>query len=118
MRQQLLLAGAAIATGGLLAPGQSSGPFIMGDDLLASCSSSELLVLVGDCLGFVTAIADTLNSGSDVTGWRACIPPGVTRGQLRDVDVDYLRKNPQILQTASASLAAAALQSAFPCKNP
>lgn len=68
----------------------------------------------GICLGFTSAVANIV-ANEPVAGWRACIPDGVTRGQLRDIMVKFLDDHPEKLHHSAASLAARAYEEVFPC---
>ena len=91
----------------------AGGSWISGNTMKATCHS-ESLANQGICLGFATAIAGVLDDQS-IQGWRACIPSGVTRGQLRDVMVKFLDDRPEALHFSAESLAAHAFEIAFPC---
>jgi hypothetical protein len=58
------------------------------------------------------------------TGWGAslgqmrwCLPEGVVVTQIRDVVLNYLRDKPQFRNAGAESLAAVALEVAWPCKG-
>lgn len=85
-----------------------------GNSLLADCRAAPNSFTHGFCMGFTTAVASALSHGP-VASYRACIPDGVTYGQLMEVVTLYITNNPQLRHTGAASLSASALQDAFPC---
>lgn len=119
MRQIIL---AALLAGVLSGEGhaESSGAIMTGNKLLDYCSSPLGTLESGVCNGYVAAIYDVLlapaAASAIIKGWFACIPPGATLGQLRDVVVAYLRNNPQHRHYGAPALAALALALAFPCR--
>ena len=68
----------------------------------------------GICLGFAIAIAAVVGD-EPYLGWRACIPEGVMRAQVRDVMVKHLDDHPEKLHHNADSLVARAFAEAFPC---
>lgn len=100
----------------IFAPTPAVAVFFTGNDILARCQSSELNVWA-DCLGYVSAIADTLAGGNTISGYRACPSRNVTRGQVRDVVVSWLIANPASRHFTANSVTAAALSVAFPCST-
>ncbi len=87
----------------------AAGSWVNGNELKKYCSSNSYER--GICLGFTSAVANIVANA----GWRACIPDGVTRGQLRDIMVKFLDDHPEALHLEAASLAARAYEEAFPC---
>ncbi|GMQ77008.1 MAG: hypothetical protein BMS9Abin01_2314 [Gammaproteobacteria bacterium] len=97
----------------------------VGDDLKASCegtaageqnaSTAEYLL----CLGYLQAVADT---DATMAEWgessrQACIPQGVTSGQLRQVFLDWPNQPPDCLRCSAASLVLTAFSESWPCKK-
>jgi hypothetical protein len=62
----------------------------------------------------VLGVADTL--ASDVIHF-ICLDGHITRGQLRDIAMKYLRDHPQELHFSAHSEIGVALMKAFPCKD-
>jgi hypothetical protein len=96
-----------------MAQDQSARLFLNGNDLFARCTSAGYDA--GVCEGYVTAIADAMSGGNSVLGARACIDLQVTGAQVRDVAVAALRRNPPTRHLSARSLAAYAIEDAFPC---
>jgi Rap1a immunity proteins len=96
-----------------MAQDQSARLFLNGNDLLARCTSAGYDA--GVCEGYVMAIADAMSGGNSVLGARACIGLQVTGAQVRDVVVAALRRNPPTRHLSARSLAANAIEDAFPC---
>lgn len=69
------------------------------------------------CSSYVRGVADTMlgNQGTPVMGWLACIPKGVTVGQMTDVVKASLTNHPEERHLGASSLVAAALAESFPC---
>jgi hypothetical protein len=83
-----------------------------GNVLLQDCVQQNLQF----CLGYVDAVTDALD-GNSVNGYIACIPKGVTAGQLKDVVVQYLLFKPADRHLAAVGLVADAISQAFPCRR-
>ena len=86
-----------------------------GNTLLAKCVGAPAVQLF--CGGYTTAIYDMINflEASKLIPKRHCFPPGVSRGQIRDVIVHYLQIHPEELHTGAGYLGIEALQGAWPC---
>ncbi len=91
----------------------ATADWMSGNELKESCHS-EGQYGRGACLGFTSAVAGIVDTET-IYGWRACIPDGVTRGQLRDIMVKFLDDHPEKLHHSAASLAARAYEEVFPC---
>jgi hypothetical protein len=68
------------------------------------------------CLGYIDGVADALDKNI-INGYKACVPDGVTAGQLQDVVVQYLRLNPADRHFLAFGLVADAISKAFPCRR-
>jgi hypothetical protein len=107
----------AVAVAGMLCPSLAQAEFVSGNDLFTACSDVTSSFERGNCLGYISAVADTMALGAmPMTGWNACIPAEATRGQVRDVAVQYLQTHPALRHTGAESLVGAALTEAFPCR--
>jgi hypothetical protein len=89
--------------------------FLDGNDLYELCSSKIQLNLA-DCFGYTSALADVLNS-SVSSRKDFCPPEGMTRRQVKDIVTIWLERHPQHRSFNAVSLAAAALEEAFPCNR-
>lgn len=89
----------------------------------------------GLCLGFVVGVHTGYTSGSimtwlsavnqiqgasnltyEKTVFRYCHPDNMTNGQLRDIFINYLKKNPEIRHKPADGLLIDAMILAFPCR--
>jgi hypothetical protein len=108
----------------LLPPGHELGATIAldGNNLYNDCTAAtttvptEQFLLVGTCIGYVTAITDALFAGNSVNGFKACIPINADINQIVDVVKNYIRDNPEKRHLVAVGLVAAALGRAFPCR--
>lgn len=97
---------------------QATG-MVSGNDLLAFCRNPPGGSV---CTGYVMGVADALGVNralmppEGVAGWRACVPLQVTPGQVRDIVVADLERNPVTRHFGAAALTAKALADAFPCR--
>jgi hypothetical protein len=69
------------------------------------------------CVHYIAGVADTLGffqgNGSIPKG--ACIPEETSIGELQDIALDYLKRNPKELEYIASSLVLYAWVEAFPC---
>ena len=68
-----------------------------------------------DCVGFVSGVDEFLYRYPTTTPFY-CPPRGVTRGQMVDVAVKFMRDNPARLHEPFVSLLIDSLRAAFPCR--
>jgi hypothetical protein len=104
---------ALIVLAGALISNQSRADnlyFLSGNDLYAYCT--EDAYARGICLGAASAYLDMMQ----VQGF-SCNTVGVTRAQIRDVLIKYLRDYPASRNLSAAQLASWAFMSAFNCKQ-
>jgi Ssp1 endopeptidase immunity protein Rap1a len=87
-----------------------------GNDILMECASKAAVVDHGYCFGYISGIADAMGAEDSIFGWRACFPKGATFGQAEDATLRYLQVHIGGRQKDAASLVAAALAEAFPCR--
>lgn len=86
--------------------------FQSGNDILLWCRTANWQL----CYGYIEGVADAMSNGEPVLGWRACIPAGVTVGQVKDATLQFLQIHIGFRQKIAASLVAAALSETFPCR--
>ena len=92
--------------------------YMDGNKLLDQCgnrSSGNYM----SCIGYLMGLSDAIDMTQDAGGARKqiCIPVGVTTGQLLDIVVDHLKKNPADRHREAAFQVWAAYRSAFPCRQ-
>ena len=95
---------------------------VSGNELYRHCSeraaSPAYTTSAAYCVGYVSAVNDTLNSWLVLEGRQAfCLPPGSNAGQLADIVRVYLRDNPSTRHFGAATLVMSALLEAFPCNR-
>src|SRR5262245_19782027 len=71
----------------------AAGGFVDGNSLLESCTRNDSSSW-SDCLGHITGVADVV-VGDPIDGVKACYSDRVTRGQTRDVVIQWLQHHPQ-----------------------
>ncbi len=92
--------------------------FIDGVELLSRCSDpgNGPFIARGYCMGYISGIADAMGAGSEINGYAACFPKGVTVRDLRDAVVRWLSDNPQEQHNNAEELVAEAFSVFFPCR--
>jgi hypothetical protein len=89
--------------------------FDTGHRLLEKCQSPQL-DQTSYCLGYVAAVSDAVRSNY-LGDWTACIPHEATLGQVRDIAVGFLERQPATRDLAAWSLISRALAEAWPCSR-
>lgn len=87
--------------------------FFDGNKLLSVCDATSS-VDVGDCLGYTSGVYDAI-SGSVICPEQ--YSGRITRGQVRDIVVQYLRQNPALRSLTADLLIREALKPLWPCRN-
>ena len=111
---------------GLTSTVHAGGVYANGNMLLASCESPiSHAVKVGECLGYLEAIVDSVNFNKEVfpnsrregyvTHLEICAPREVSAGQLNKVWVKWANSHPEMLHLSATSLVMTAFAEAFPC---
>jgi hypothetical protein len=85
--------------------------FDTGNQLYSNCTSDKSFEL-GVCIATVSGAYDMMSYLS-----LACGSPKVTRRQVVDVIVQYLRNNPEKRHQPAATLILPAIAAAFPCNK-
>ena len=68
------------------------------------------------CVGYITGIADVLGHGDeDISYWRACLPEGITQGEIFEKLKAWLAEHPQNADVAASDNIAHGLASLYPC---
>lgn len=109
MRVVFYIACAMIVTVAGFLPSAVSAFTLDGNQLFELCAGQSPI-----CTGYVMGIADAKDR--DKQGISFCIPDGVSKTQLQDVVVNYLRKNTE-RRFPAPLLVGAALAEAFRCSN-
>lgn len=70
------------------------------------------------CLAYIEGISDGLEYGrvTQKSSIRACVPAGVTGGQIMDVVIRYLWQHSEIRHLLASQLVTSALIESFPCR--
>jgi hypothetical protein len=116
-----LILGLAVGLAVLLTAGEGRADYLHGQGLNEICSADEY------CLEPMPRLyrrrlrrREVLDPASDKRRWyvrlTACVPDGVSAGQLVEVVKKWLREHPENWHYGADSLVAAALQEAFPCR--
>ncbi len=82
-----------------------------GNDLLFACGSENPLEY-GMCMGYISGLIDGFRVADRTI---ICLPPAVTRGQLRDAVVTGMQSLPKERDQEGYAVALLALAKAFPC---
>lgn len=110
MRTRLLI-GTCVALSILAPASPTRAGFDTGNELYQFCTSKSNFD-EGMCLGLVSGYYEGMLAGYDCQ-----ISPKVTRGQMRDIVLKFLRENPQERHHPGSLLAARAYFVAFSCQR-
>jgi len=117
-----LILGLAVGLAVLLTSGEGRAGYITGRDLNEVCNKDNYYSK-GQCLGYIEGVHDAgslIDKATDKrqwdSDWTACVPKGVTAGQLWEVVKKWLREHPADWHYTADSLVANALAEAFPCR--
>jgi hypothetical protein len=71
------------------------------------------------CMGFIAGVADMLSvlKYRSLNPYRACVPDGVTEGQLEKIFKKYADDHPEQLHLSAADVVSTAIATAFPCQQ-
>lgn len=97
--------------------GYASLSFETGNTLYEKCQDNNSMLNSGGCMGYISAIVDDLASDNRINGFHACFSQYMTRGQVLDVVVKWLRDHPESRHLSANGLVARALSEAFPCSR-
>lgn len=86
-----------------------------GNDVLTLCTAPQGLT---GCIAYISGVADAMAGDNAVWDRKACIPSGVTTGQLRDIVVTGLRFRAAIRHLQAGITVATLFADAFPCAGP
>jgi hypothetical protein len=90
--------------------GLAHAEFKDGNELFQLLTSRDTLDRV-DALGYVTGVADALR------GTIHCISANATAGQISDMTLAYLRRNPENRHLPADVIIAVVLKNTWPCKK-
>ena len=77
-----------------------------GNDLMQHCIAAP----DSFCAGYIGGVVDTSHA-------MFCFPPEVTKRQIINITIMYLRDHPENLELFAPSLVIKAMRAAFPCKD-
>ena len=84
--------------------------FTNGSELLRDCEA-EPGVNSGVCYGYIRGIVD-----AGISNGRYCVPEGVKARELKDIVVEFLNENPEMLNKPTYNLVHGPILVAFPCQ--
>jgi hypothetical protein len=90
-----------------------------GNGFLQTCSRAADRSFQAGCITYFAGIADALTwaeFAKPQQRWEICMPSGVVYGQMMDITLDFLQKNPSIRHDVTPALVHRALKAAFPCR--
>lgn len=88
--------------------------FYSGNEIYAKCTDNDTFYR-GQCLSYIAGISDAMDE-NNVDGFTACIPGGVTAGQLKDLVTQWLFSHANKRHYAASGLVAHALSDNYPCR--
>lgn len=111
-----LIIAAALAAS-MPVPARADGyPIHSGNWLLQRCESDNL-AHQSFCLGYITAAFAGMEVLLQYNNKDFCVPEGVTQGQMEEVVVRYLRRNPKDRHLSAVVLTGLAAMEAWPCRE-
>lgn len=85
-----------------------------GNDLLDVCTKGDYFS-DGYCLGYIRGLSNGVDMVLYTSKQRICYGPNITIGQIRDVVVSYIRRNPAKRNENAMVLVSWASAEAWPC---
>lgn len=86
-----------------------------GNDLLDICTKDDYFNQ-GYCLGYIRALSSGVDMVLATSNQRICYRDNITMGQIRDVVIAYIRRNPAKRNENAMVLVSWASAEAWPCK--
>ena len=118
MKKTIIAAAASLALMTFAAPATAQGGmYFSSAKVLKMCQQKPGSIDHAVCMGYIVAIADIMDTTA-LHGFSACIPAGVTIGQLQKVVTIWLKNNPDDHKYSANSNVADALAEAYPCGTP
>lgn len=89
-----------------------------GEELYGLCIRPNDVRALSFCIGYVAAIGDVLGTGDGViSGWRACLPPGATQGEVAQIAIQWMKEHPENRAFGASDVVAQALANTYPCSK-
>ena len=114
----LRITAAALIMGTMFSfPGSAS--FLNGNELYSRCNSTQSTVNSTFCVGYISGVFDGIRGDAIIAGrddGLRCVPVEVNIGQMRDIVVEFLRKNPGIRHLPADILIKDSLLATFTCR--
>lgn len=109
----IILLVSTVAPGAIAAEVGDVG-FIDGNSLYEAClSKEETYTLV--CVDYIAGVADAQTDRVPYNTAAFCIPNGVTKEQVRELVVDWMRANPAVRHMSASIQVTLALKAPYPC---
>jgi hypothetical protein len=104
-----------------LFPVAANASFYTGDDLYAACmterGSNTYVEKSYECIAYITGAVDAFNTTRKTNKLDSCLPADVTIGQLKEVTMDYLARNPNDRKGSASEQVFKATRKAWPCAS-
>jgi hypothetical protein len=111
MKKHLMIIGALLAA----TPAEARVVTDDGNELLEVCTRDDYFSQ-GYCLGYIRALSDGVDMVLYTGNQKICYGDNVTIGQIRDVVIDYVKRNPAKRNKNAMVLVSWALAEAWPCQ--
>ncbi len=99
-----------------LSTSSAGAALVSGNHLYLTCGTSALAAEQALCVGYISAIADAMENGDRVGGFRACVPSAAQAGQLQGQLFQHLDTNLLYRHYNASTIVARFLAETFPCK--
>jgi len=112
MKKHLMIIGALLAA----TPAEAQNRVLdNGNEILSMCDDDSNF-MAGLCLGYIRGISTATDAFLATDNQFICYPDNVSMGQLRDVVVSYIKRNPSLRHETATLLYMKATTEAWPCK--
>ena len=91
----------------------SYADFFDGNKLYDTCSDEDSEVKIGMCIGYILGVVDLYEGTRNSFKMSKCIKANVNGGQLQDIMLKFLKKNPETRHKPAALLIRNALNETF-----
>ena len=99
-----------------LSASSAGAAYVSGNLLYLNCGTSALEAEQALCIGYISAIADTMEGGDSVDGFRACVPSTSKAAQLQGQLFRHLDTNLLYRHYNASTIVARFLAETFPCE--